>query len=181
MSDPVLMELLLEYQRGNVERQRELLEEVEPLLYAYVRTGIETEARYEEEVLDLTHSLTLAFHLAACRGELELSDANALRAHTHRMVEVKLADRLAEPAARELVWPDDKLSGSLIATVAGLRHGIVAELEAQELAVFAARLRGVPYESIATELPGTVADVRSIEARARHKLLSATIARPSRK
>ena len=174
MSDPVLMELLLEYQRGNVERQRELLEEVEPLLYAYVRTGIETEARYEEEVLDLTHSLTLAFHLAACRGELALRDANALRAHTHRMVEVKLADRLAEPAARELVWPDDELSGSMIGTVAALRHAVVRELQPEELTVFEGRLRGASHEDLRSR---GAEDVRATEERARAKLLTAGIAR----
>ena len=170
MGDPVLAELLLEYQRGNVERQRELLEEVEPLLYAYTRTGIGAEARYDDEVLDLTHSLTLAFHLAACRGEVALRDANALRAHAHRMVETKLADRAAQPTARELVWPDDESSGSMIGTVAALRHGIVGALEAQELTVLTARLRGVAYERIA-------ADARSIEERARQKLLTAALAR----
>ncbi|MCZ6573963.1 MAG: hypothetical protein ACE10D_10135 [Planctomycetota bacterium] len=180
MGDPVLAELLQAYRRGNVARQRELLEEVEPLLYAYTRTGIGTGPRYDEEVLDLTHSLTLAFHLAACQGQVELRDASALRAYTHRMVEAKLADRVAEPTARELVWPDDELSGSLIATVSGLRHAVVRELEAQELTVFEARMRGAAHESIAAQLASTAADVRSIEERARRKLLAAGVARPPR-
>jgi len=134
----VLPELLEAYRRGETGVQRDLLDEVEPLLYGMVRSLMPGGAGAQEQAIRFTNALVLAFHLRASRGEVALADANALRALAHRMASRKLRD--PDP----LVLNEEP--DSMIDRCFGLGPTIEAALDDRELSALIDRLEGAGAE-----------------------------------
>jgi hypothetical protein len=133
----VLPETLAAYRDGDRAAQVALLDEVEPLLFGYVRSLTPTGPDAFERAVSATHELVLGFHLRALLGTVEIADANALRAASHAMAVTKLGAEnvgLADLA--------DEETGSLVHRAAAVGDRIRAELDDTETALLAARLCG---------------------------------------
>jgi hypothetical protein len=138
-----LPELLLAYARGDTGAQHAVLEEVEPLLFGMARSLVPAGPDAHARAVDATHALTLAFHLRACAGGVDLADARALRAFAHRAAVAKLADKapllLAEGVA-------DEETASLVYACLGVGLTVEAELSGPERECLIARLEGRPAD-----------------------------------
>jgi hypothetical protein len=144
--------LLAAYEEGRTDIQHRLLDEVEPLLFGYVRSlGPPGDP---ELAVRRTQALTLAFHLRACAGRLDVASIQDLRGYAHRMALEKLADD--DPL--ELAPLADEETGSMIYKCYGLGLTLESELTRAEIDAFEARLSGRDADAAAwsTALPKLV-------------------------
>jgi hypothetical protein len=133
----VLPAILDKYRSGDPEVQAALLDEVEPLLFGYVRSLTPGGHDAFERAVAATHELVLGFHLRALLGQVAIADANALRGLAHAMAVTKLR---AEPVG--LADLADEETGSMVRRAHELGERVRAELDDAEAAEFAAHLLG---------------------------------------
>jgi len=131
-----LPELLRRCADGDEELQAALLDEVEPLVFGYVRSLGEP----FERAVRLTHAAALGFLLDVRAGRVRLADANALRRECHALAAAKMKD--PEPwLVKHEGHPD---TGAITPFAASLAARVEAALDGEAGAVSARRFRGKP-------------------------------------
>jgi hypothetical protein len=83
-----LPELVARCADGEVQLQRALLDEIEPLVFGYTRSLGEP----FERAVKLTHAAVLGFLLDLRGGRVRIADVNALRRLAHELASSKMAD-----------------------------------------------------------------------------------------
>ena len=131
---------LAPYRAGDTAFQHQVLEELEPLVFGMVRSlspdgDIEVARRH-------TNALTLAFHLDASAGRVELDTPRDLRAYAHRVASARLRDAAPLPLSDVA----DEETGSMVYACLGLQLRLEEVLDEAEREAFAARLRGEAVE-----------------------------------
>lgn len=131
--------LLTRAAAGDEEMQIALLDEMEPLMFGYIRSLLPAgdEAVFERGVL-LTHAAALGILLDLRGGRVRLPDPNALRRQCHDFAVRKIADN--HPLL--LVHPGDEESGMLTPVALNLAHAVESAIPEQDHALAARRLRG---------------------------------------
>ena len=114
--------------------QRALLDEIEPLVFGYVRS-LGTPEDFERGVR-LTHAIALGVLLDLRGGRVRLSDPNALRRQCHDWAARKLAD----PKPLMLCHEGDDETGML--TPVAIELAEMVEEAVDDVALAARRLRG---------------------------------------
>ncbi|MGQ0614838.1 MAG: hypothetical protein ACT4PV_13970 [Planctomycetaceae bacterium] len=107
---------LLAYAAGDAATQAALLDEVEPLLFGFLRSMTPSGPDAHERAVAAAHELLLAFDLMAARGRVELRDERALKSFCHRLAMKKLGVGGGGGGARAgLASLADPATGSLAA------------------------------------------------------------------
>lgn len=114
--------------------QRALLDEIEPLVFGYVRS-LGTPGAFELGVR-LTHAIALGVLLDLRAGRVRVSDPNALRRQCHDWAARKIAD----PHPLLLQHEGDEETGMLTPVAIELAERVEAAVD--DVALAARRLRG---------------------------------------
>ncbi len=134
-----LPRLLTRAAAGDEEMQIALLDEMEPLIFGYVRSLLPAG---DEEVFErgvfLTHATALGILLDLRGGRLLIPDPNALRRQCHQFAARKIADD--HPLL--LAHSGDEETGMLTPVAMPLAKTVEAAIEVKDHAIAARRLRG---------------------------------------
>ena len=133
-----LPELVQRCAEGDEELQRALLDEVEPLLFGYLRSLVPAGDGAFDAAVAHTHAVTFAFLLDLRGGRVRLADAAALRGFCHRLAIGRLRD--GDPVF--LATEGDPETGSLTPIAVDLAARVEQALAADQLPIAAQRLLG---------------------------------------
>jgi len=133
-----MLEILQRCAGSDEALQTELLDEVEPLLFGYLRSLLPASDDSFERAVALTHAATLGFLLDLRAGRVRIPDNKALRGHCHRIALAKLRD--AEPIL--LTAEGDEETGALTPRATTVAAEFEAVLPATLLRAAAIRLQG---------------------------------------
>ncbi|MHC4409462.1 MAG: hypothetical protein ACYS0F_10705 [Planctomycetota bacterium] len=129
-----LPELVARCADGDTKLQKELLDEVEPLVFGYTRSLGEP----FERAVRLTHAAVLGFLLDVRAGRVRLADVNALRRKSHELATTKMAD----PDPWLVRHEGDPGTGALTPVAVQLAEQVETALD--DTAAAARRFRGAP-------------------------------------
>jgi hypothetical protein len=134
-----LPDLLSRAAAGNEDMQHALLDEMEPLIFGYIRSLLPAgdEDVFERGVY-LTHAVALGVLLDLRAGRVLLTDPNALRRQCHDYAVRKMADE----APLLLTSTGDEETGMLTPVAIELVHALEAAIDANDHKLAARRLRG---------------------------------------
>jgi hypothetical protein len=127
-------ELVRRCAEGDTALQKALLDEIEPLVFGYLRSLGEP----FERAVALTHAAVLGFLLDLRAGRVRLADVNAMRRTCHELATVKRAD----PDPWRVRHEGDPESGALTPFAPDLAARVEAALDADGVACAARRFRG---------------------------------------
>ena len=133
-----MLEILQRCAGGDERLQTELLDEVEPLLFGYIRSLLPASDDSFERAVALTHAATLGFLLDLRGGRVRLAHNKALRGHCHRLALTKIRD--PEPVL--LTAEGDAETGALTPVATTLAAEFEAVLSPTLLRAAAIRLQG---------------------------------------
>jgi hypothetical protein len=124
---------------GDEEMQLALLDEMEPLIFGYVRSLLPAgDEDVFERGVHLTHATALGILLDLRGGRVRVPDPNALRRQCHEFAVRKMDD--AHPLL--LAHPGDEESGMLTPVALELAHAVEAVIDVSDHTLAARRLRG---------------------------------------
>jgi hypothetical protein len=129
-------ELVRRCAEGEVSLQVALLDEIEPLVFGYVRSLGEP----FERAVRLTHAAVLGFLLDLRAGRVRLADVNAMRRTCHELASTKMAD----PAPWLVRHEGDPETGALTPVAPELADRVEAALDNGQIEAAARRFRGRP-------------------------------------
>jgi len=124
--------------KGDEALQTELLDEVEPLIFGYVRSLLPASDDSFARAVAITHAATLGFLLEVRAGRVRLATKKALRGHCHRLALAKLRD--ADPVM--LTAEGDEQTGGLTPHAIQVANAFERVLEPPLLRAAALRLLG---------------------------------------
>ena len=135
-----LPELLQRCAAGDEDLQTALLDEVEPLLFGYVRSLLPQDDAAFDRAVALTHAAVLGFLLDLRAGRIRIADAGGLPGASHRIALAVL--RLDPPAY--LTALGDAETGALTPSAVRIAREWERVLGADGARVAAAHLQGRP-------------------------------------
>ncbi len=142
------------YAAGDSTTQAALLDEVEPLLFGFLRSMTPSGPDAHDRAVEAAHELLLAFDLMAARGNVELRDEGALKSFCHRLAMKKLGVGGGGGGARAgLASLADPATGSLAERAPGFGLLIRRTLDAGAEATFLRLLLGEAPEAEAAFAP----------------------------
>jgi len=140
---------------GDESLQAALLDEIEPLVFGYVRSF----GTPFERAVRLTHAAVLGFLLDLRAGRIRLADPNALRRACHELA----AHKMGDPDPWFVAHEGDPETGALTPHACALAAQIEAAVAEDDVRVAARRLRGRPDpagDGLRAALSGTIVPER---------------------
>jgi len=134
-----VLSILQRCAEGDETLQAELLDEVEPLIFGYVRSLLPATDDSFARAVALTHAATLGFLLEVRTGRVRLATEKALRGHCHRLALAKLRD--ADPLL--LTAEGDEETGGLTPHATEVANAFERALDPPLLRAAALRLLGM--------------------------------------
>ncbi|MHC4956625.1 MAG: hypothetical protein ACYTGZ_22530 [Planctomycetota bacterium] len=133
-----LPELVQRCVEGDEELQRALLDEVEPLLFGYMRSLVPAGDDAFDSAVAHTHAATLGFLLDLRGGRIRMADAAALRGYCHRTA----VERLRDPEPVFLAAAGDQETGGLTPMALEWAERFETALSVDQVPVASQRLLG---------------------------------------